>query len=233
MRRSLTIAVLALWVLVGIVGLPGPAQAGGPTSVLISQPGTGQVTGLYTGTAAYAELERLLAASPEAVEEPPESGGARYTMTWLIHDVSPWRIDSVHMAPDGTASVSTTFVNGSEQLGPEGSQSTWRAVTDGEKLAALLDRLFSGEPVAAEPPVAEEAPAIEAAPTVAPVTPAAPETRWFTLAGWRWVVPGAAGGLAIGLLASRRRAPAEPRRMLLDRGMEGPTFARSAHDPPR
>ncbi|MCW2834474.1 MAG: hypothetical protein JWN68_2427 [Nocardioides sp.] len=211
MRRSFAIAVLALWAL---VGPPGPAHAGGPTSVLISQPGTGQVTGLYTGTEEYAELEGLLTSSTEASEDPPGSGGTRYTMTWMIHDVSPWRIDSVHIAPDGTASVSTTFVNDAEPVGVATSESAWRAVTDGEQLAALLDRLFAESPVAAAPPVSEEVP------TAAPAVRTPAETRWFTLTGWRWVVPGVVTGLAIGLLASRGQAPTEPRRELLDRQPE-------------
>ena len=206
MRRTLAVAVLALWAL---VGLPGSAQAGGPTSVLITQPGTGQATALYYDAGEYAELERLLTSGAEtAAKAPMDSGGTQYTMTWMIHDVTPWRIDAVHVASDGTASVSTDIVMGSEQ---EGTQSGWRAVTDGEKLVALLDRVFSGDPsAAAREQVADETPA------VAPAVPAASATEWFSLTGWRWAVPGLLGGLVIGLLAARRRAPAEPHRVLLD-----------------
>jgi hypothetical protein len=221
MRRPPAIAVLALWTLValaGSVGLSGPAGAGGPTSVLITQPGTGQATALYYDAGEYAELDELLTSAPgAAADAPSESSGKRYTLTWMIHDVTPWRIDSVHIAGDGTALLSTTFVNGSEGVGPEGTQSSWRAVPDGEKLAALLDRVFAGIPVAAGSQLAaEEAPA-EEAPAVTPAAPAPdPETRWFSLTGWRWAVPGVLGGLVVGLLASRRRAPAEPRRVLVE-----------------
>jgi hypothetical protein len=136
-------------------------------------------------------------------------------MTWMIHDVSPWRIDAVHIAPDGAAWVSTTFVHNSEEVGVEGTRAAWRRVTDGDKLAALLDRLFSASPAGAlSQPVADETL------PVAPAGTAGPTREWFSLAGWRWVVPGVLGGLVIGLLASRRRAPAEPRRVLLDQKPE-------------
>lgn len=213
MRRTLAVAVLALWAL---TGLPGSAHAGGPTSVLITQPSAAQATGLYSSSPEYGDLERLLTSSAEAaVEAPPASGGRRYTMTWMAHDVSPWRIDSVHIAGDGTAKVSTHHLFGSERVGPEGTRPTWREVTEGEELATLLDRLFSEGPVPAEPQqVADQAPAAP------PAAPGPPAEAFFSLTGWRWVVPGLLGGLAIGLLASRRRAPAEPRRVLLDRHAE-------------
>ena len=213
MRRTLAVTVLALWAL---AGLPGSAHAGGLTSVLITQPSVGQATGLYAGSADYAELDRLLTSGGEAATEaPPQSGGTRYTMTWMAHDVSPWRIDSVHIAGDGTAKVSTDDLVGSEGVAPERAQSTWRAVAEGEELAELLDRLFSGEAVAAEPQQA-----VDRAPAASPAVPDPPTGVFFSLTGWRWVVPGVLGGLVIGLLASRRRAPAEPRRMLIDKEPE-------------
>ena len=94
MRRTLAVAVLALWAL---IGLPGAAQAkGGPTSVLITDPGSGRATALYYTSPDYAELTRLLESD---FNLGTKSAGTRdaetYNLTWMIHDVQPWRMDSV------------------------------------------------------------------------------------------------------------------------------------------
>lgn len=212
MRRTLAVVIVALWAL---IGLPGTAHAGGPTSVLITQPATGEATALYNSAGAYADLERLLAgsAAKDSASEPAlGSGGKSYNLTWMIHDVQPWRTDTVQLTGDGTAYVTTTLMSDSAL----GQEAAWREVAQPRALAALLDQVFSGVAAKAAPlPAMDDEPLTEPA-----AAPAAADERWIALAGWRWVVPGALGGLLLGLVASRRREPGEPRRALIDRAPE-------------
>lgn len=207
MRRTLAVVVVALWAL---IGLPGTVHAGGPTSVLITQPATGEATALYYSSGAYADLERVLDWSD--VEDPTSepsvgSDGASYNLTWMIHDVQPWRLDTVQITGDGAAYVTTTFVSEAD-LGQEAS---WREVARPRELAAILEQVFSGVATKAAP-----LPAIDPEPFTEADAPAAPDERWFSLTGWRWVVPGLLGGVLLGLVARRRRVPGEPRRVLVD-----------------
>ena len=208
MRRTLAVVVVALWAL---IGLPGTVHAGGPTSVLITQPATGEAAALYYSAGAYADLERLLAgsAAEDPTSEPPgDADGTAYNLTWMIHDVEPWRTDTVQITGDGAAYVTTTFESDSA-LGVEAS---WREVAQPKALAALLEQVFSG--------VAAKAAPLPAMGTEPVADSALPDERWFSLTGWRWVVPGALGGLLVGLVARRRRVPDEPRRALIDRAPE-------------
>jgi hypothetical protein len=212
MRRTLAVVIVALWAL---IGLPGTVHAGGPTSVLITQPATGEATALYYSSGAYADLERLLAGSgaEDQTSEPSVgSGGTFYNLTWMIHDVEPWRHDSVQFTEDGAAYVATMFMSDSA-LGEEASL---REVAQPRQLAAVLEQVFSGVAAKATP-----LPAMDTEPLAGPdAAPAVPDERWFSLTGWRWVVPGALGGLLVGLVAARRRVPDEPRRALIDRAPE-------------
>jgi hypothetical protein len=212
MRRTLAVVVVALWAL---IGLPGTVHAGGPTSVLITQPATGEATALYNSAGAYADLERLLTGSvaKDPTSEPSVgSGGTMYNLTWMIHDVEPWRTDTVQITGDGAAYVATTLMSDSAL----GGEATWRQVAQPRALAALLDQVFSGVAAKAVPlPVMADESLTEPA-----AAPAAPDERWVSLAGWRWILPGAIGGLLVGIVASRRRVPGEPRRALIDRAPE-------------
>lgn len=206
MRRTLAVVLIALW---AVIGLSGSAQAkGGPTSVLITDPGGGRATALYTTSPDYAELERILTAAPTKVTGVPmDAQSDTYNVTWMIHDVQPWRADTIGIAADGTAYVTTRGVD--NEIGIS-VQSEGHQVEQSKELVALLDRVFSGKASteAAPQPVVEQEPA--AAP------PTKETTRWFSLAGWRWAVPGVLGGLLVGLLVMRPRVPGEPRRALVD-----------------
>ncbi|MEF9905912.1 hypothetical protein [Streptomyces sp. P9-A2] len=82
-----------------------PASAGGPTSVLVVSPESGETASLYHDDKRYAELERLLGSIGTGVrEKPPEapSASARLiNVTWMVHDVTPWRVDRVFLADMG------------------------------------------------------------------------------------------------------------------------------------
>ena len=80
MRRILAIALLAL---TAVTGLPATAHAGGPTSVLVTQPGV-TAAGLYYSDEAYDALLALLPADETRGEAQPPGGGVSYNLTWLV-----------------------------------------------------------------------------------------------------------------------------------------------------
>lgn len=202
MRRILATVLLALS---AVVGLPGASHAGGPTSVLITQPGA-SAGALYYDDAAYDALLTLLPSEEtRGTSEPPGAGGADYNLTWMVHDVMPWRFDRVHVARDGTAWVSTTFT--------EGAVGGWEPSKGGAELAGILAGAV-GDPTA--PEVVSIAPEVT---TPTPATPTSPSqaeasASWVSLSGWRWVVPGVVLGLLAGVVGARRRDH-EPRQVLL------------------
>jgi hypothetical protein len=200
MRRILAIALLAL---ASAVGLPAAAEAGGPTSVLVTQPGVA-AAGLYYTDEAYDDLLRLLPTDETRGKELPPGGGVAYNLTWMVHDYMPWRFDHVSVHGDGTAWVATTF--------SADATAGWQPVDEGTELFDLLNVVLAdgeahgliSETMAASVPAAE--------------TRTVTETEWFSLSGWRWVVPGAVLGLLVGVAAARvRRTRAdEPRQVLVD-----------------
>ena len=136
MRRTLAIVVVALWAL---IGLPGMVHAGGPTSVLITDPGSGRATALYTTSPDYAELERILTADPTKITGfPMDAQDETYNVTWMIHDVQPWRADTIGIASDGTAYVTTRGLD--DEIGMSFVQSQGHQVEQSKELVALLDR---------------------------------------------------------------------------------------------
>jgi hypothetical protein len=199
MRRILATVLLTLS---AIIGLPGAAHAGGPTSVLITQPGQ-DAGALYYDDAAYDALLELLPASETKGKSQPPDGGVYYNLTWMVHDVMPWRFDHVRIDADGTAWVSTTF--------SAESAAGWEPVDAGKDLSALLTGVLSES---AAPEVVSLTPrATQPDPTPASADEADPS--WFALTGWRWVVPGALLGLLAGVAVARRRVDDEPRQVLL------------------
>jgi hypothetical protein len=200
MRRILATVVLAL---TATLGLPAAADAGGPTSVLIAQPGVA-AGALYYDDAAYDALLGMLPADEtRGTQLPPGGSVADYNLTWLVHDVMPWRFDRVSVFDDGTAWVSTTFT--------EGASAGWAPLLPAKKIAAILAGVLDESSA----PSVVTVPA-EVTPEVFP--PAAteePRTSWFSLTGWRWVVPGALLGLVVGAVAARRPRDTEPRQVLI------------------
>ena len=199
MRRILAIALLAL---VAAAGLPGAAHAGGPTSVLITQPGV-SAGALYYTDEAYDDLSALLPSDETRGKDAPP-GGVDYNLTWLIHDVMIWRYDRVRVTGDGTAWVSTTF-SSEDTAG-------WQQVVPSAKLVEILEATQGGPAAHAVSLLPDAEPA-----SAPPATPAAEsDTTWFSLTGWRWLVPGGLLGLLVGAVAARRRQVDEPRRVLVE-----------------
>lgn len=202
MRRLL--ALLAL-VLSATVLLTPPAAAGGPTSVLITHPSSGQATALYHSDARYAQLEALLAGGESLDDEPALLGTRALNLTWMAHDVSPWKSQQLHLDAEGGPVLATYHHIGS-------GRTTWIRIAEGKAVLALADTLFE--------PGSGSAPASAPAPEPVVVENTVTETAWWSLSGWRWSVLGLALGAGVTLLAvsttRSRSQQREPRQVLVD-----------------
>lgn len=199
-RLLLLLLVLAL----GTVVLTTPAHAGGPTSVLITEPGAGDATALYYADAGYAELDGMVNGAVPLDGEPSDLGARTLHLTWMAHDVHPWRTQQLYVEAAGGPVLAT--------YDAEGGTTSWARVSEGKALASLVDQLLrpGAEPdlTAVDVPAAPEAAATERVVT---------ETAWWSLAGWRWLVLGLLVGAGAVLLAGRVRSPrTEPRQALVD-----------------
>jgi hypothetical protein len=105
--KRLAALVLALFL------LAAPAAfAGGPTSVILVNPGTGKTAALYNEDVQYESLMKALgdqvpAADPAAPTLHGGPGSSALNITWLMHDVQVWRIDHVFMDMEGGPWVET------------------------------------------------------------------------------------------------------------------------------
>jgi hypothetical protein len=223
MRRLLLAALIAG---LGVLLMPVPAQAGGPTSVLVTNQSLGRATALVYSDARYGELERLLT-DVTPVEAPAGfPNGDWLVVTWLAHDVRVWRTHQVQLAASGRPLVATSTPDASSG----DLEQSWAQVDDPAALKAVMAELgmtgkakpgatapgaadlTGGEPVASQP---DTAAAVDAA--------AEPASSWFALTGWRWAVPGLLAGVLLGLavlptrrLVSRRSGPPGERHQLID-----------------
>jgi hypothetical protein len=82
-----------------------PALAGGPTSVLVVNYDGSRAAAALTGSRAYEDLVRSL----DALSDEPSRGetaaptafmGTEIRLTWLVHDVTPWRLDALQLDGD-------------------------------------------------------------------------------------------------------------------------------------
>lgn len=165
-----------------------PATAGGPTSVLLSVPGEGRTASLYYTDPEYDALARAVGAMSERrVDEVAGSHqvGTPVTLTWLIHDVTPWRVDQVY-ADEGEVWIATQESLGGGTLAEQAP--VWHRGTPA--LARLLDRVLpergSATGTSTTPPPLQQAPTAPA-----PAASAEATSPW-TLAAW------AGGGLVAG-----------------------------------
>ena len=96
-----------------------PAAAGGPTSVLVVNYDGSRAAGALTGSRAYADLEEALQAygvpSGEATA-PGSFMGTQVRLTWLIHNVTPWRIDAISITGEDVWVETTMDTSGGQNL---------------------------------------------------------------------------------------------------------------------
>lgn len=102
-RNRVLIATIAACALVLLSGQA--ATAGGPTSVILVSPNAQTTASFYASDSDYALLSAALEADPEPDGDRPPPlragpGSTQINVTWLVHDVSIWRID--HIFPDAS-----------------------------------------------------------------------------------------------------------------------------------
>ncbi|MDT7840766.1 hypothetical protein [Streptomyces justiciae] len=213
------------------LGSAGSAAAGGPTSVLIVSPESAETASLYYSDREYGTLERLLG-EPGAgsAGKPPEAdliAGPQINVTWMVHDVSPWRVDRVYPATDSEA----VWIHTAANLDAS-TNGTWHRAQQPKVLRDLLKDLgvmgkaSDGDSAVEYPPPwdtygtdAEATQSPEpslAAASARPSGPADPTDWWWALPG---VAAGVGGTLLIRRAAARQKAGPpreEPRQELID-----------------
>ena len=143
MTRRTTILPLLVALLLGAIGwaIATPAAyAGGPTSVLMTNPGLGRASAFHINNPNY---DRLYAAVGEDVtgpEQPPSGLGSsadEVRLTWLIHDMQIWRIDRVHLTgEDGIWLETVTELAGTGDVFDRPAR--WHRPKNDKALTALL-----------------------------------------------------------------------------------------------
>ncbi|MER6348791.1 hypothetical protein ACWC10_28065 [Streptomyces sp. NPDC001595] len=196
------VLTLVLW------GAP-PASAGGPTSALLVSPQSAEAASLVYSDERYDELNRLLGrpddGGPVRTPKADLHGTRQISVTWLLHDVDPWRMDQVY--PDGASSA--VWIHTQSYL-PEAPDGYWHRAAQPAALRALLKELGVMGPRSAR---AGELPASG---------PADGDSGWSRAvpALGAGLVLGAGGSLLIRRAAARQNAGpprVEPRQELIDR----------------
>lgn len=141
LRRELAagLGALAAGLALTLWGAP-LASAGGPTSVLVVSPESGETASLYYSDEEYGKLERLLGPRGAGTRsKPPEANllaARQINVTWMAHDVSPWRLDQVFPAADSNE----VWIHTAEHV-PESVNGQWHRTSDPVQLRALLKDL--------------------------------------------------------------------------------------------
>lgn len=235
MRTARGLAGLVVALAVVLLGAP-QAAAGGPTSVLITSPESGETASLYREREEYAELEKLLGPTTKGKSEQPPGlslGATRQiNVTWLVHDVSPWRVDRVYPEPSATkdaaiwihTTTDTETMTGYWHRSPNPS-ALRSLLKDLGLMGKLSERNHAGirpSDVAPPPEPESQAPAGVAAQGRGDADRRGPDGDGT---GWQWAIPSGAAGLAAGAAAMhllRRRDDGHgpgaepPRQELLD-----------------
>lgn len=123
------------------------AAAGGPTSVLVASPRSGEATALSSVQKEYKLvqkeyklLERLLGPAHTGSRDQPSDAGLsdarQINVTWMVHDMTPWRLDRVFPLPD----TDTVWIHTAAHL-PESVNGHWHRAEQPGRLRALLGKL--------------------------------------------------------------------------------------------
>ncbi len=212
-RAALTALTLALMTVL----VAGPAQAGGPTSVLLVVPGAGQTASLYTGDQDYEDLAHTVGAywtdgASGKVDDSPtdHAHGPGVTLTWLIHDVSVWRVDRVYLDAEGGPWISTQVDHNGTGIWDK--PAVWHTAVDADLLADVLHRNGVAGGPATDPAAAGDSP-VQPDVAAGPDTPAvadetgsskqAAEASGKDAGRLGWGLGGLALGVALTLSAMR------------------------------
>jgi hypothetical protein len=221
---------LAAAVAVLLFAAAAPASAGGPTSVLLVSPESTETAALYYSDKEYGELERLLGEPGKGTrDKPPEAGltaARQINVTWMVHDVTPWRLDRVYPVDDGpdvwihTAVSLDSTANG-----------TWHRADHPSRLRALLTKLDLMGKASSEghtgilPQDWETSGTADAADEMTAGSPARSASGTDDGTEWWWALPGAAAGAVLALVLrpfatrlplNRLRGETGPRQELRD-----------------
>jgi hypothetical protein len=214
-RRTATL--LAAVLVAAALGI-SPAEAGGPTSVLLSAPDVPKVVAAGYNDKAYDELQRLVtvAGKTELPNDGDHDSGHFIRATWLIHDMAVWRLDVIYPdAPDGPWIATTVDRDGSGRMP---SDPVWHRPANGAGLLKLLGSMgLVGDKFspysAGGPTTLPQASGETPEPVLAAETPTTTlKADQKALSGWRWTIPGFLLGALITYLAVRlvpRRRPWE------------------------
>lgn len=175
--------------------------------MLMASPESGETASLYYSDEEYEELKRLLGPPGAGTRtRPPEAellAARQINVTWMLHDVSPWRLDQVFPSADS----GEVWIHTVEDV-PESVNSFWHRTDHPAQLRALLKDLglmgkASGEGHAIFPAPGQEATAdARAAVPEAVETPASasPSATADDGTGWWWALPGLAAGAVLALV---------------------------------
>ncbi|GAB2587600.1 hypothetical protein [Kribbella endophytica] len=183
--------VMSAWIAV-------PAQAGGPTSVLLSAPAIPKVAAAGYQDARYDAL--MNSVGMQAKNHPgweAEGNGRVIRATWLIHDMSVWRLDLIY--PDAQGGPWVASFESSTGTMPE--KPIWHPAADGQALMKVLGELgmLSQKGYEATDGATPETAVTDDATTTAAAATTSDGTDAFT--GWRWALPGALVGAVLALAA--------------------------------
>ncbi|MBG0853025.1 hypothetical protein I2W78_14495 [Streptomyces spinoverrucosus] len=140
-RRELAGVAAALTAALALLTAVAPsASAGGPTSVLVTSPQSTEAEALYYSAEEYGKLQQLLdQPGAGAVTKPPEADLTRarqINVTWLLHDVTPWRHDRVYASSEDQ----DVWIHTATNL-PESLNGHWHRAERPTLLRALLKEL--------------------------------------------------------------------------------------------
>jgi hypothetical protein len=202
-RRILLVLLTALLGLTGWAGAAGSAYAGGPTSVLLVNRDRARVHALYITDAAYNRLDAAVG-DLDGASTPPagvdRSVKDQVKLTWLIHDVTVWRLDRVVLTRNDGIWIETV-----PTLPEDDRTSRWHRAYDDQALTALLSAAGllgeraqpHGDSPATTTPASAVADGVSAA-----TTPGRP-LLGIVAAGLGGLVVGALGALVLGPRAAR------------------------------
>jgi hypothetical protein len=206
-RRKRLGLLMALLAAVSWFGATQVASAGGPTSVLMASPHNGRVAALYHTDAGYERLVAAVEAYGVNTGSTTRPGSVsndfsnEIRLTWLIHDMSIWRIDRVHITAEDGIWIETVVQTDEGNLLEQ--PATWHRAVDANALTAVLSKaglLAKGAAPASDPETMTPPASTAESPAATP----APRGIWLAAAtGIGGLLVGAAGSIVLLRRASR------------------------------